>query len=69
MAEKNALGVVELSSISRGYLVQDAMLKSSDVEKLISRTICSGKYFIAVRGDVAEWPGELFSEGLLFRQV
>ncbi len=53
MVGKNALGIVELSGISRGYLVQDAILKSSNVEKLISRTICSGKYFIAVRGDVS----------------
>ncbi len=51
--KSEAIGVVELSSISKGYLVQDAMMKSSHVEKLIARTICSGKYLIVVRGDIA----------------
>lgn len=54
MTNKNAIGIVELTSIAKGYLVQDAMFKASNVEKLISRTICPGKYFIAVRGDVAD---------------
>lgn len=54
MVNRNAIGIVELSSIAKGYLVQDAMFKASNVEKLISRTICPGKYFIAVRGDVAD---------------
>lgn len=54
MSKGNALGVVELSGISRGYLVQDAMLKASNVEKIIARTICSGKYMIVVRGEVGD---------------
>lgn len=54
MSSGNALGVVELAGISRGYLVQDAMLKASNVEKIIARTICSGKYMIIVKGDVAD---------------
>src|SRR5210317_1696517 len=54
MNKGNALGVVELSGISRGYLVQDAMLKASNVEKIIARTICSGKYMIVVRGEVGD---------------
>ena len=29
------------------------MLKASDVEMLLSRSICSGKYMVMVRGDVA----------------
>lgn len=54
MAARNALGIIELSGISKGFLVQDSILKAANVEKLVSRTICSGKYFIAVRGDVAD---------------
>lgn len=50
----SAVGVVELSGISKGYQVLDAMLKSSNVKKLIARTICSGKYFIAVSGSVSD---------------
>lgn len=49
----NAVGMVELSSIATGYLVQDAMLKTADVELMLARTICSGKYMVLVAGDVA----------------
>src|SRR5579871_3910519 len=50
---KNSLGLIELTSIAAGYLACDAMLKASDVELVLSRSICSGKYMIMVRGDVA----------------
>jgi microcompartment protein CcmL/EutN len=50
---KNSLGLMELSSIAAGFAVTDAMLKASDVELLLARTICSGKYMALVRGDVA----------------
>ncbi|NUP94712.1 MAG: BMC domain-containing protein [Planctomycetaceae bacterium] len=48
-----ALGMVELSSIAVAYLVEDAMLKASEVELLVARTICSGKYIVMVGGPVA----------------
>ena len=50
----SAIGIVELSGISKGYQVLDAMMKSSNVHKLIARTICSGKYFITVSGSVSD---------------
>lgn len=50
---KNAIGIVELSSIAAGYATTDAMLKAADVEILMARSICSGKYMVAVGGDVA----------------
>lgn len=53
MAEMNSIGLIELSSIAAGYNVADAMLKASDVELLLSRSICSGKYIVMVGGDVA----------------
>ncbi len=34
-------------------LACDAMLKAADVEVVLSRSICSGKYMVMVRGDVA----------------
>ena len=46
MNERNSIGIIELASIHKGFEVQDAVLKSANVEKLIARTICSGKYFI-----------------------
>lgn len=50
---KNSLGLIELSSIAAGLQVGDAMLKAADVEMVLARTICSGKYMVLVRGDVA----------------
>jgi microcompartment protein CcmL/EutN len=50
---KTSIGLIELSSIAAGFAVTDAMLKASDVELVLARTICSGKYMVMVRGDVA----------------
>jgi microcompartment protein CcmL/EutN len=53
MAVRNSLGLIELSSIGAGFLVTDAMLKAADVDLVLARTICSGKYMVLVSGDVA----------------
>jgi microcompartment protein CcmL/EutN len=50
---KNSIGLIELGSIAAGFQVADAMLKAADVELVLARTICSGKYMVLVRGDVA----------------
>jgi len=50
---KNSLGLIEMTSIAAGFEVCDAMLKASDVELVLARTICSGKYMVLIRGDVA----------------
>jgi len=50
---RNSIGLIELSSIAAGFQACDAMLKAADVELLLSRSICSGKYVVMVRGDVA----------------
>jgi len=52
MTELNSIGLVELSSVAVGYLVQDVMLKAGSVQLLLARSICSGKYLIVVAGDV-----------------
>jgi len=49
-----SVGMIELTSVGIGYVVQDAMLKAADVRLVLGRTICSGKYIIAVTGRVAE---------------
>lgn len=51
--QRNSIGLIELSSIAAGFAVTDAMLKAADVELVLARTICSGKYMVLVRGDVA----------------
>lgn len=49
-----AVGIIELTSVGLGYAASDAMLKAADVRVVIARTICSGKYIVAVTGAVAE---------------
>jgi len=44
--------LIELGSIAAGYQVCDAMLKAADVELVLARSICSGKYMVMVRGEV-----------------
>jgi len=51
--ERNSIGLVELSSIASGFQACDAMLKASYVELVLARSICSGKYIVLVKGDVA----------------
>ena len=50
---KNSIGLIELTSIAAGFEVADAMLKAAEVELILSRTICSGKYMVLIGGDVA----------------
>ncbi|KUO61592.1 propanediol utilization protein [bacterium BRH_c32] len=50
----NSLGLIELTSIAAGMQAADIMLKTSQVELVLSRTICSGKYMVLIGGDVAE---------------
>lgn len=52
--EKNSIGLIELTSIAAGMHAADIMLKTSQVELILSRTICSGKYMVLIGGDVAE---------------
>lgn len=51
--EMNSIGLIEMTSIASGMEAADIMLKTSEVELLISRTICSGKYMVLIGGDVA----------------
>ena len=54
MAEKNAIGIIELASLHKGFEVLDDILDMTQVEKLVARTICSGKYIIIVRGEIGD---------------
>jgi microcompartment protein CcmL/EutN len=49
----NAIGLIELTSIAIGFQAADAMLKAADVQLLMNRTICPGKYIVMVGGEVA----------------
>jgi microcompartment protein CcmL/EutN len=49
-----ALGLLELTTIARGVVVADAMLKRSPAALLSSRTLSGGKHLVIVTGGVAE---------------
>jgi microcompartment protein CcmL/EutN len=53
VAEISSIGLIEVSSVATGYGVEDVMLKAATVQLLLARTICSGKFLIAISGDVA----------------
>lgn len=52
MPEINSIGLIELSSVATGFGVEDTMLKAADIQLLMARSICSGKFLIVVSGDV-----------------
>ena len=53
MAEIDSIGIIELTSVGNGYLVEDAMLKAAQVDLVLARTLCPGKFMVVVSGDVA----------------
>jgi microcompartment protein CcmL/EutN len=48
-----SIGLIELSSVAAGFAVADTMLKAGNVQLLLSRSICSGKYMVLIGGDTA----------------
>jgi microcompartment protein CcmL/EutN len=47
---ERSIGLIELTSIARGYEVADALLKAALVEIVFNRTICPGKFMVMVAG-------------------
>ncbi len=47
-----SLGLIELSSVCRGIETADRMLKAAEVELVMCRSICSGKYMVLVAGEL-----------------
>ncbi len=52
--EINSIGLLELSSVATGFGAEDLMLKAGNVQLLMARSICSGKFLIVIAGDVAD---------------
>ena len=53
MSNHQAVGLIELSSIVAGFTVTDTMLKAANVNLILARSICSGKYMVLISGDVS----------------
>ncbi len=52
-ADLPALGILELSSIARGVLVADSLVKRAPSTLLLSRPVSGGKHLVMLRGEVA----------------
>ncbi len=50
---ENAIGLIELTSIAKGYEVADALLKTAQVQMIFNRTICPGKFMVMIAGEMA----------------
>ena len=48
-----AIGLVEYKTVSSGMTAADIMVKTADIDILQSGTVCPGKYFTLVTGEVA----------------
>jgi len=48
-----AVGMIEFNSIAGGIEGADYMVKSAEVEPFMMKTICPGKFVVAVHGEVA----------------
>ena len=53
VGEFPALGLIELDSIARGFIVSDVMVKKAPVKLLLSEPISSGKFLVMIAGEVA----------------
>ena len=47
-----AVGIIETSSIAKGFEIADVVLKAANVQMVVNRTICPGKYMVIIGGDV-----------------
>jgi len=63
-----ALGLIETSSIARGLVVADQMVKRAPVELVLARPVSPGKHLVLVSGAVAD-VGEAMQAGLEVAQA
>lgn len=48
-----ALGLVEYKTVSSGITAADLMVKTAEVDVVQAETVCPGKYFVLVEGELA----------------
>ncbi|WP_434778411.1 BMC domain-containing protein [Neisseria sp. Ec49-e6-T10] len=49
----HAIGLIESNSIAKGVEFADTMVKTAEVDILVAKSICPGKYIVLVGGDVS----------------
>ncbi|MBS4534533.1 BMC domain-containing protein [Clostridium sp. D2Q-14] len=50
---KKSVGLIEVSSISKGIAILDDIVKRLEVDVLVARSICPGKYMILLQGNTS----------------
>jgi len=50
---RQAIGMLEFTSIARGIYTVDQMVKAANVEPVTATSTCPGKYIVLVTGDIA----------------
>ncbi len=53
-AKELSLGMLEMTSIARGVVVADSMVKRAPVKLLEAKTVCPGKFVVLICGEVDE---------------
>ena len=48
-----AIGMIEFKTVSAGVYATDIMVKTSDVDIIEAQTVCPGKYFSIITGDLS----------------
>jgi microcompartment protein CcmL/EutN len=48
-----AIGLVEYKTVSSGMTAADIMVKTSEVDIIQAETVCPGKYFVLVEGELS----------------
>ena len=70
-----AIGLIEYKTVSSGITAADLMVKTADVEIIQAETVCPGKYFVLVQGELAavksavETASAMFPEKLIDKFV
>ncbi len=49
----NAVGVIELCSVAKGFEVGDALLKTAGSDLVEAHSVCPGKFIVIIAGDTA----------------
>ncbi len=48
-----AIGLVEFKTVSSGVYAADTMVKTAEVDIIQAETVCPGKYFVLIEGDLS----------------
>lgn len=51
---KNAIGLIELNSVAKGFEVTDVLIKTAQSELVEAHSICPGKFLVLITGTTAD---------------